>query len=529
MKQLFVTSLIAIGISFAGSAQAPTSDDFNRAVMQAYDDMIRENYKDYETYFRRANTYYNMGDYLKALSDLDSAVKYAPDSDTETLYAIYALRAECYMNLKRYALALTEADQALKLDALSTPMLQLRAGIEYELGKFAEAKTDYNRLLRLQPRSQEAFFGLALVAARENNIGLASDYMQKAIALAPDRSATYVKSAKVRQSIADYNGAVDDLLLAIATDASDSQALPALVRLADSNYAAVMSGLSATIQKAPRNALFYYLRGSIAAAHFHYAAAIDDFKYIIAEQLYDYSGVYCALAECYFCLGQWQTALDNSDAAIASMEDQADAPHYYTVRARILRAMQQPDKALAAINRALDFNCEDPDAITEKALILTDKKDAKEASVLLGEVVMADPFNPMPYMLRAWVLNDFLNQQNAAKGLYERVVDLELDHSENVASLLGFAQLFSGKTALGIAWIDAILAEPDYDGRNHYFGACFYAWAGRPDKALECAETALKAGYANYYNWLTNADGRINVVPLRDDPRFSALIEKYRK
>lgn len=513
----------------SGLAQAPSSAEFNQAVMQAYDEMLRENYKDYETYFRRADAYYNSGDYLKALTDLDSAVKYAPNTDTETLYAIYALRAECYVELKRYSQALPEATQALKYDALSTPMLQLRGNIEYELGQYAEAKTDFNKLLRMQPRSQEAYFGLAMVAAKENNIGLAQDYMQKAVALAPDRSNTYVRSAKVRQNIGDYNGAVDDLLVAIATDSSDHEALPALVMLADGNYTAVMTGLSGAIRQAPRNPLFYYLRGSIAAAHFHYTAAIDDFKHIIDEQLYDYSGIYCALAECYYHLCDWQSALDNSDAAIASMESADDSAHYYTVRARILRAMKQTDKALAAINRALDFNCDDTDAIVEKALILTDKKEATEASALLGEVVMSEPYNPMPYMLRAWVLNDFLNQQTAAKALYARVIDLDLDYADRAVSLLGFAQLFDGKTAQGIAWIDAILAQPDYDGRNHYYGACFYAWAGRTDKALECAEAALKSGYANYYDWLTNADGRINVLPLRDDARFNALIERYRK
>lgn len=528
MKKLLITSMLAMGVAASAVAQAPSQADFNRAVMQAYDEMLRENFKDYETLFRRANAYYNSGDYLKALDDLEAAVKYAPASDTDTRYAIYALRSECYKELKRYSQALPEATEALALDPTSVQMLKLRGDIEYDLGLFTEAKADYNKLLRIQPRSQEAYFGLALVAAKENNIGMASDYMQKAVAIDPSKSSTYVRSAAVRRDIGDYNGAVDDLLLAIATDANDTEALPALVNLANSNYSAVMSGLSGAIRQAPRNPLFYYLRGSIAAAHFHYGAAIDDFKYILSEGLYDYSGIYCALAECFYALGDYRTALDNAESALTTYDEQDDVCRYYTVRAMILRAMSETDKALAYANRALDFNPDNSEALVEKALILTDKQEAKEASALLGEVVMSHPFDPMPYMLRAWVLNDFLNQQKAAKGLYARVIDLELDHSERVGSMLGFAQLFDGKTAKGITWIDAILAEPDYDGSKHYYGACFYAWAGRTDKALECVETALKAGYANYHNWMANADGRVNVSPLRDDARFKALMEKYK-
>lgn len=528
MKKIFISFIIALGSISVAVAQAPNQTDFNKAIMQAYDDMLRENYKDYETYFHRANTLYNQGDYLRALDDLDSAIKYAVTTDVEMRYAIYALRSECFAALKRYAHALPEANEALKLEPTSTPMLKLRGDIHYDLGNYDQAKADYNKLLRMQPRSIEAYFGLALIAAKENNHGLAADYMQKAIDLSSGNSNIYVRTAKVKEQLGDYNGAVDDLLMAIASDANNTNALPALVKLANSNYSAVMAGLSSAIHQAPRQALFYYLRGSIAAAHFHYTAAIDDFKYILSEGLYDYSGIYCALAECYYAQCDYQTALDNIDSALASYDEQDDVCRYFTVRAQIQRAMNEPDKALASITRALDFNAENTDALVTKALILADKKEAKDASTLLGEVILSNPYEPMNYMSRAWILNDFLNQQKAAKGIYGRVIDLELDHPELVNSMLGFAQLFDGKTTQGIAWIEAILAEPDYDGKNNYYGACFYAWAGRTDKALECVEKSLKAGYANFHNWLNNSDARINVSPLRDDERFTALIKQYR-
>lgn len=527
MKKIIITSILA-AITLGSQAVAPTKADFNRAVMQAYEEMLRENYKDYETLFRRANAYYNQNDYLKALDDLEAAVKYAPESDTDTRFAIYALRAECYYALHRYALALPEADEALKIDPMSLPMINLRGKIEYDFGKYDAAKADFSKMLRIQPRSQEAYFGLALVATKENNFGLATEYMDKAVALTPNDSGVYVRRAEVKEQMGDYNGAVDDLLLAMATNSNDPNALPGLVKLADSNYSAVMAGLSGAIRQAPRQPLFYYLRGSIAAAHFHYKAAIDDFKYILSEGLYDYSGIYCALAECYYYLGNYQVALDNVESALAQYDEQDDVCHYFTVRAMIQRALGEPDKALASINRALDFSEENIDAQVEKSLILTDKKEAKEASALLGEVVMSDPYNPLNYMLRAWVLNDFLNQQKAAKSLYGRVIDLELDHSERVSSLLGFALLFDGKTEQAINWINGVLSEPDYDGKNNYYGACLYAWAGRTEKALDCMEAALKAGYANRYNWEDNNDGRINVSPIRDEARFKELMETYK-
>ncbi len=529
MKRPIITTMFFMAIASGAFAQAQASADFNRAVMQAYEEMLRENYKDYETLFRRAHTYYTTGEYLRALDDLDNAVKYAPTTDTDTRFSIYALRAECYCELKRYSLALPEATEALKLEPASTSILNLRGRIEYELGQYDAAKADFSKLLRIQPRSQEAFFGLALVAAKENNFGLAEDYIQRATALTPDKSDVYVRSAKVKEVMGDHNGAVADLLKAVATDANDPNALPALVELANSNYAAVNAGLSGAIEQNPRQPLFYFLRGSIAAAHCHYGEAIADFNYIIDENLYAMSSLFCSLAECYYALGKYDTALAKVDLALASLslERGDDACLYHKVRAQILRALGQLDKAKAAIDRALDFSPENYAAMTEKALILTDLKEAQEASTLLGEVIMSNPFEPINYMYRAWILNDFINQPKAAKALYGRVIGLELDHSERVGSMLGFAQLFVGKTAQGMTWMQQILNEPDYDGRNHYYGACFYAWAGQTAKALECMEAALKAGYANYHDWTANNDGRINVSPIRDNARFKALLNQY--
>ena len=67
----------------------------------------------------------------------------------------------------------------------------------------------------------------------------------------------------------------------------------------------------------------------------------------------------------------------------------------------------------------------------------------------------------------------------------------------------------------------------DNDGLINYYAACFYCATGDNDRALTCAEASLKAGYANYYDWMYNTDARINVAPLRDDLRFLNLLHRY--
>ena len=99
---------------------------------------------------------------------------------------------------------------------------------------------------------------------------------------------------------------------------------------------------------------------------------------------------------------------------------------------------------------------------------------------------------------------------------------------DRVDSFKGFAYLFLGRDTEADRWMDTILEHAeDNDGVVSYYASCYYAQKGAKDLAFRCMEAALKKGYANYYNWAFNKDARINVEPLRSDPRFKKLLETY--
>lgn len=532
MKRILTSALLAAGIILSAQARVTvdgTSAEASRAIMATYDELLRENFRDYEVLFRRADELARHNDFLRALDDLDKAMKYCPATDTEMMFQITGLRAICYYQLHRYQQALDAVNNALAIDSTHYPTVLLKANVEYELGSFAAAKADYGRLQRMNPHSADALYGLARIAAKENNRGLANEYMTQALEFTTDKSMTLVQRAHVHQMLDEYNAAVEDLLAAINTDASNTEAIIEFVNMAGSNYTAVIDGISATIQKVPNNPLYYYMRATVAENHYHYTDAIADYQYMLDNKLYKYPGLYASLAKCYYALGFYDDAMTNIAIALGQAGDNPDElALYFTVQAKIQRALGENEKALTSINNALSYDSELTPAMVEKALVLTSLKQPSEASNVLGEVIMNEPLDAEAYLLRAWVLNDFMNQSKAAAGYYTRVIDLEVHNQEAVTSLLGFAQLFSGQTARAVAWMDACLEQPDHDGMIHYYGACFYAWANRLDRAFECMQKALEAGYANYYDWTANCDGRINVEPLRDDPRFRALLDEHK-
>lgn len=523
LSKLLLTA--AITISPAIMTGQAIESPITRAMMQVYDQVIDENPRDYETLLRRGNEYYNHNIYFKALDDVNNALRYIPEDDKDSRFRALMLRANIYTMSHRSAEALKDLDEALTLEPGNFVATFLRGNAEYNLGQYGKAQDDYASMLRTNPRSQDAMFGLAKVAVKQNNLGVAADYANRAVELSPNISDVYMQRGEVNELANNTSGAVTDYITAISTDSENTaHALRRLVKLSDTNYSVVMAGLSDAIHKAPRAGMFYYIRAMIAQGHCHYQAAISDYDKIIKDKLYSYGGLNASLAECYYALGKFDTALLNVDYAITASEDNAE---YYVLKSQIERALGNNEDALKAAEKAIEKKPDLNSALQAKALALVNLEKYQDASVLLSEAVLNDSSDPYLLMLRGWILSTYRNQPDVAKTCYERVIDMDFDF-DRVDSFKGFAYLFLGRDTEADRWMDTILEHAeDNDGVVSYYASCYYAQKGAKDLAFRYMEAALKKGYANYYNWAFNKDARINVEPLRSDPRFKKLLETY--
>lgn len=524
MKSLFRILTVAVGVALCGSpAEAVIDNPVTKAVIAVYDRQLRENPTDYMTWFRRANEYYRHDEYIRALDDVNMALAHAPAGDKDLRFQAYMLRAGIYNQTNRNDQALGDLNSALALDPASYAAVYQRANVEYELGNYPAAKADYVRLQRLNPRSTEALLGQARVAVKENNLGTAAELLQRAVDLDPNNPEIYVRRASVRRQAGDHNGAVDDLILALSLNSSDPKAVQALVDYGNTNYAATMAGVTNAIQLAPNNALYRYLRASIAEAHYNYVAAIDDFRKIIDDRMYNYHGIQASLARCLYGLGRYDEALEQIDTALSMDSNVAD---YYVLRSRVLRALGRRDEAIESAARGLAVDRNNVNALVEMALNYIDKGQYDEANSLLGEASMTDVNNPGVLLLRSWLLGEKMSQEVAATQFLEQALGIE-GYEGDVRSLAGFALLRLGRTDEADAWMNRILALPDNDGRANYYGACYYTMRDDSDRALLCAEESLKAGYSDLNDWMYNNDAPINLGNLRDDLRFLQLLQRY--
>lgn len=520
------TLAMALGCAaLTAVAQSSIQNPMTQAVLGVYEEELRLNPNDYNVLLARADEYYRHSEYIKSLADVDKVILLAPAAEEDVVLRAHVLRAGIYNETHRPEMALPDLDEAVKLAPSSYGIIYQRANTLYTLGRYADARADYEKLERINSRQPEAYIGQARVAVKENNLGTANDNLAKAVNLAPNNAEIYVRRASVRRLMGDHNGAVDDLILALSTDNKNQRAMMELLEYGNTNYPATMAGLSNAIQVAPQVGMFRYIRAVIAQAHFHYLAAIKDYQEILDEKIYNYAGIYASIAECNYYLGNYAEALDNVDRALNMIKDDA---RYYVIRSQALRALDRYDDAVKAAAQALAVDRQNNDALVEMALAYVGVGNYDEAYALIGEAMLNNAEEARYPMLRAWVLETYLNKPEQAAKLYEQVSEMDHYFVDNPRSLKGFALLFLGQEEAAKRWMKNILdTVTDYDGLIHYYAACFYAQADDTERALKCSATALDLGYANYHNWTEAVDGRVNVGPLRDDLRFLNLLHRH--
>ncbi len=106
----------------------------------------------------------------------------------------------------------------------------------------------------------------------------------------------------------------------------------------------------------------------------------------------------------------------------------------------------------------------------------------------------------------------------AALTLLNKHLELNPDDA-NAVTIGAVCHSRLGDQEQGIVWAERALAIDPSDARIQYNVACLMALAGKSDRAIECLEHAVRAGFA-HFDWVEK-DPDLN--SLRNDPRFRAL------
>ena len=250
----------------------------NEAVMGVYNSALDKDPSDYNTRFARANQLYYNGEYDLAIADVKQVIDAIPNKEKELRFDSYLLLATLYDAKGEYDHEIDALKEASAINATSMPCIDMLAKVSYKVGDLDAAERNYATILRDNPLSYDAMYGMAKIEAKRGNFEKAAGYVDRAVNLFTAEPQVYINRSDVLMMMEQYEPAAQDLISALSVGSDSGSAIEALVKMSDTKYDAVMNALANSYEKAPRVGTFYYVRAMIAIRHFHYGQALKDLK-----------------------------------------------------------------------------------------------------------------------------------------------------------------------------------------------------------------------------------------------------------
>ena len=103
------------------------------------------------------NRYYKLNQFDEALHEYTMAIKYCPledDKDNEYMSIFYGNRGACYLSLEEYQEAIEECTQSIEYNDKYIKAYWRRARSYEKLEKWFDAKSDYNKILEIDPHHE---------------------------------------------------------------------------------------------------------------------------------------------------------------------------------------------------------------------------------------------------------------------------------------------------------------------------------------------------------------------------------------
>ncbi len=166
---------------------------------------------DARTYYHRGNTYYEKGDYDRAIEAYNTAIILNP-----TFSEAYFNRGLCHYNLKNFDKAITDYAKSADLDPKNPVIYNNRGDAYYRKQDFNASIEDYDRALAINPKYLKAFYNRGLAYACLQDYEKAVEDFTEVVKLNPNFSEAYhIRGLafdylnQLDKAISDYDKAIE--------------------------------------------------------------------------------------------------------------------------------------------------------------------------------------------------------------------------------------------------------------------------------------------------------------------------------
>ena len=522
---IFLIAVLAGGACHVASADddVASAQKIKAAVMQVYDEALAENPGDYGTRFARAMQHYYNGNFAASLSDVNTAIEQIPEKEKSLLYDALILRSKLLDAQGKLSDEQADLKRAFEINPSNLSGVDMIAKLALKENDLTTAENNFNVILRQSPQNYDALYGLAQVEVLRSDFTKAQSYVDDAVKLFPAESQVYVNRADIFNKMGQYKVAAQDLILAMSVGGSGGNgAVPALYAMADNHYDEVMDALQHSIDNAPRQGGFYYLRANIAKDHFHYAQALKSLKQIIDNKFYDDASIYFDAAVCEFELTQFDAALASINKALSLDAKNVDA---YVLKSRILRNLKTANfkAAVATLAQGEKLKAGYAPLLMERARLQVAQRQNEEAVATLNQIIKTQPTHNEALLLRGFIYKYRLNNSEAALADF----GMMLKSGTDMKSLQGFALHELGRDDDARKWAqDQITATKLIGGEAYVYASSLLSDIGDNDQALKYLESALANGYGSLFEVKVNEDPYVNLKLVRRHSDFEVTISR---
>ena len=191
--------------------------NYEKAIREL-DQALRMNPKDPWSYHNRGLAKAQLGRYAAAIADYDASVRLNPLRNEA-----YIDRGDALNSLKEYTSALADFNTAIRFFPNNSKARIGRGDAKFDLGRYYEANSDYESALRLKP-SASAYKGRGNVRHHWKQYAKADADYSEALRLDPDDAISYRKRASCKLQLKRYFAALLDCDAAIRLDPNDAWA-----------------------------------------------------------------------------------------------------------------------------------------------------------------------------------------------------------------------------------------------------------------------------------------------------------------
>eukprot|EP01084_Bolivina_argentea_P268246 455554_1 len=129
----------------------------NKEEEKVEEEGVEKNFETALQHKTEGNKYYKLAQYDEALYEYTQAIKYCPlteDKEKEYMSIFYGNRAACYIALEEWKDAIDECTESIEYNDKYIKAYWRRAKSYEKLSKYFDAKTDYEKILDIDPNHE---------------------------------------------------------------------------------------------------------------------------------------------------------------------------------------------------------------------------------------------------------------------------------------------------------------------------------------------------------------------------------------